>query len=292
MEEKLGFTFYPQNWWTSDSFFLLQPFERYIFLECIFMMYNNNGWLSDNKLIIERRLGTAIKDNVWSKITDLMIKDGDQFTLNSVSKRLKKTISNRKNGKLGGAPKGNQNAKKTTQKNNPNSTQNNPPSLNIKNNTVSSSINTKNNIESMYGYPFVKIDDFHSLYKTFEFDKRYLFLAYKFWQLWYTENPNYKSMQDAKVSKWYDAVRLIVEVDKQKPERLIGVYCYFKKCSEKISGFDDFWYKTVKSVTAFRNKDKGEIYYLDKIISVVNDKIEKDDSFSRLVQETIQKFNR
>ena len=102
---QLGFTFYPKDWWTSDSFFLLQPFERYIYLECLFMMYSNDGWISNNKLIVERRLGTTIKDEVWSKITDLMVKEGDQITHKSVNKRLRKTIANRENGLKGGRPK-------------------------------------------------------------------------------------------------------------------------------------------------------------------------------------------
>lgn len=108
---QLGFTFYPKDWWTSDSFFLLQPFERYIYLEVLFMMYASDGWISDNKLIVERRLGTTIKDEVWSKITDLMVKEGDQITHKSVNKRLRKTMANRENGLKGGRPKG---SKKST----------------------------------------------------------------------------------------------------------------------------------------------------------------------------------
>ncbi|GEM67592.1 hypothetical protein SMI01S_11980 [Sphingobacterium mizutaii NBRC 14946 = DSM 11724] len=102
----LGFTFYPKDWWTSDTFYALQPFERYVYLECIFMMYVNDGWLSDNKLNVERRLGTTIKDEVWCKITDLFVKDGDMLTHKSVNARLRKTIANQNNGLLGGRPAG------------------------------------------------------------------------------------------------------------------------------------------------------------------------------------------
>ncbi|MBE4949940.1 Lin1244/Lin1753 domain-containing protein [Chryseobacterium culicis] len=152
--------------------------------------------------------------------------------------------------------------------------------------------NTTNSINNLYNYSFVKIEDFHELYKKFEFEKKYLFLAYKFWEMWNRENPNQKTLTDAKISRWYEAVRLIVEVDKQKPDKLIGIYCYFQKCANKEAGFDDFWFKTVKSVSAFRKKDKDEVYYLDKIISHVNNKIGKDQDFSRLVQDTIKKFNK
>lgn len=101
---QLGFTFYPKDWWTSDSFFLLQPYERYIYLECLFIMYSQDGWMSKNKLIVERRLGTTIKDEVWKKITDLFISDGEKLTHKSVNARMRKTLSNRENGLKGGRP--------------------------------------------------------------------------------------------------------------------------------------------------------------------------------------------
>ena len=104
---QLGFTFYPKDWWTSDSFYILSPFERYIYLELLFMMYDNEGSIKNDKARIERRSGTTIKDDVWSKITDLMVKDGDQLTHNSVNKRLSRAISSRENGKKGGRPKKN-----------------------------------------------------------------------------------------------------------------------------------------------------------------------------------------
>lgn len=131
MSNQLGFTFYPKDWWTSDSFFLLQPFERYIYLECLFMMYSNDGWISNNKLIVERRLGTTIKDEVWSKITDLMVEDGGQFTHKSVNKRLRKTLANRENGLKGGRPRKTTDSEKNLATEKPkkpkNETQKNPP---------------------------------------------------------------------------------------------------------------------------------------------------------------------
>ncbi|MFV0327427.1 MAG: hypothetical protein ACK5LF_24165, partial [Bacteroides xylanisolvens] len=102
---QLGFTFYPKDWWTSDSFYILNPFERYIYLELLFMMYDNGGSIKNDKVRVERRLGTTIKDDVWSKITDLMVEDGDQLTNVSVNKRLSRAVSSRENGKKGGRPK-------------------------------------------------------------------------------------------------------------------------------------------------------------------------------------------
>ncbi len=66
------------------------------------MMYDNEGSIKNDKVRIERRLCTTIKDDVWSKITDLMVKDGDQLTHKSVNKRLSRAISSRENGKKGG----------------------------------------------------------------------------------------------------------------------------------------------------------------------------------------------
>lgn len=125
---QLGFTFYPKDWWTSDSFFLLQPFERYIYLECLFIMYSQDGWMSSNKLIVERRLGTTIKDEVWNKIKDLFISDGDLLTHKSVNSRMRKTLSNRENGKLGGRPKKEEVTEEEKPKKPNLETQKNPPS--------------------------------------------------------------------------------------------------------------------------------------------------------------------
>ena len=123
---QLGFTFYPKDWWASDSFYILAPFERYIYLELLFMMYSNDGFVSNNKGMIEARLRTTIRDDVWVKITELLVEDGDMLTHKSVNSRLAKTLANRENGKKGGAPKGNRNALKQPKQPNK-TTQNNPP---------------------------------------------------------------------------------------------------------------------------------------------------------------------
>ncbi|MDV3750616.1 hypothetical protein CMU19_04315 [Elizabethkingia anophelis] len=122
---QLGFTFYPKDWWTSDSFFMLQPIERYIYLECLFMMYSNGGYIADSKFLIERRFEVEITDSMWDSITSLMIRDNGNLTHKSVNKRIRKAQANRENGKKGGAPKGNQNARKSTQTTKENNEENN-----------------------------------------------------------------------------------------------------------------------------------------------------------------------
>ena len=138
---------------------------------------------------------------------------------------------------------------------------------------------------------FVSIENFDDCVQDFQGNKKYFFIAYLFWELWYKENPNSKTMKEAKVGKWVDDVRKIVEIDKTSIERLIGIYCYFTKCTKQEIGFDDFWYKTVKSMAAFRNKNKAGVYYIDQIIDKVNDKRDKDQDFLRMVDGAINKFN-
>jgi hypothetical protein len=100
----LGFTFYPKDWWASDSFYILNPFERYLYLELLFMMYANDGLVTNDRVMIEARLRTAIREDSWEKVTGLLIKEGDQLTHKSVNKRLAKRLANRENGKKGGRP--------------------------------------------------------------------------------------------------------------------------------------------------------------------------------------------
>jgi hypothetical protein len=120
MSDKLGFTFYPKDWWTSDTFFELDHFERYIYLECLFIMYLNEGYLKTQKTQLENRTRTQISDEVWQRVTKKFISDEIGLTHPSVNKRLRKVLANRENGKKGGRP---EKPKK------PNSeTQNNPPS--------------------------------------------------------------------------------------------------------------------------------------------------------------------
>ncbi|WP_208103238.1 hypothetical protein [Myroides sp. LoEW2-1] len=126
MSTKLGFTFYPKDWWTSETYFTLTLTQRYLFLECLFIMYSNNGYLSNNKDLLQNRLRTEITNSDWEAVTKEFLLEGKNFTSTSVNKRLKRAISNRENGKKGGAPKGNNNA--TKQPNQPKkTTQNNPP---------------------------------------------------------------------------------------------------------------------------------------------------------------------
>lgn len=106
---KLGFTFYPQDWWTSDTFFEFDAFERYIYLECLFLMYRNDGYMKTQKTQFENRIGIKVDDSVWEKITQKFEKNNLGYTSYTVNARLRKAAVSRKNGKNGGRPRKDQN---------------------------------------------------------------------------------------------------------------------------------------------------------------------------------------
>ena len=148
-------------------------------------------------------------------------------------------------------------------------------------------------LKEMYkDFSFSEIINFKGFYSEFEFNKQYLLIAFKFWKMWKEENPKSKTINSAKLVSWYEIIRLIIESDKQKIERLIAVYKFFQKCQIKEVGYRDFWFKTVKSVGGLRETNKNGEYRLDKIADEVNDKIDKDDSFGRLVDKAIIDFKK
>lgn len=103
---KLGFTFYPQDWWTSDTFFEFNAFERYVYLECLFLMYRNDGYMKTQKTQFENRMGLdEIPNETWNKITQKFEKNNLGYTSSTINARLRKAIVSRKNGAKGGRPK-------------------------------------------------------------------------------------------------------------------------------------------------------------------------------------------
>lgn len=117
--DKLGFTFYPKDWWTSESYFELTPIQRYYYLECLFIMYSNDGMMKTQKTQFENRTRTQVKTEDWDIVVSKFIIDGNFYTHESVNKRLRKAIANRENGKKGGRPPKPKEPKKETQKNPP-----------------------------------------------------------------------------------------------------------------------------------------------------------------------------
>ena len=104
MANALGFTFYPQDWWSSDSFYEFNAFERYIYLECLFIMYRNDGYMKTQKTQFENRTRLIVDDETWQKVTDKFVQNECGFTSETVNKRLKKARISRENGEKGGRP--------------------------------------------------------------------------------------------------------------------------------------------------------------------------------------------
>lgn len=122
--ERLGFTFYPKDWWTSESYFELLPLQRYYYLECLFIMYSNDGYMKTQKTQFENRIRTQVLNEDWESVISKFVLENNLFTHISVNKRMRKALANKENGKKGGRPK-----KDSEKPKKPNSeTQNNPPS--------------------------------------------------------------------------------------------------------------------------------------------------------------------
>lgn len=119
MSDKLGFTFYPKDWWTSESYFELSPIQRYYYLECLFIMYSNDGLMKTQKTQFENRTRTQVKTEDWEIVVSKFIIDKDFYTHESVNKRLRKAVANRENGKKGGRPPKPKEPKIETQNNPP-----------------------------------------------------------------------------------------------------------------------------------------------------------------------------
>lgn len=119
MSDKLGFTFYPKDWWTSESYFELSPIQRYYYLECLFIMYSNDGLMKTQKTQFENRTRTQVKTEDWEIVVSKFIIDKDCYTHESVNKRLRKVVANRENGKKGGRPPKPKEPKIETQNNPP-----------------------------------------------------------------------------------------------------------------------------------------------------------------------------
>ena len=102
--DKLGYTFYPKDWWTSDTFFKLPPELRYLYLEITSLMYLNDGKWNPNRFELTKRFGVDPGDEGWEVLGELFTKDENHWTHESINKRLKKAITSRENGKTGGRP--------------------------------------------------------------------------------------------------------------------------------------------------------------------------------------------
>jgi len=103
-EDKLGYTFYAKDWWSSDTFFDLEFKERYIYLECLSLMYNGKGYMNQTKQQLEKRLRMSISDEEFEIVFSRFVKDANGYTSPTVNKRLTRAVASQKNGSKGGRP--------------------------------------------------------------------------------------------------------------------------------------------------------------------------------------------
>lgn len=104
--KKLGFTFYPQDWWGSDTFLDLPPELRYIYLELISKLYmENNSWKVTQVRIL-KLFGVDVGEEGFRILSNYFNVDTNGYwSLQSIGKRLSKAQASRENGKLGGRPR-------------------------------------------------------------------------------------------------------------------------------------------------------------------------------------------
>jgi len=146
------------------------------------------------------------------------------------------------NGKKGGAPVGNKNAKKQPKNNQK------QPNDNVNDNVIKD-INIK----------------LISLVKPIDFTKPiYYFIAKSYHKLFLDINGETKTLIEAKAHKWIDDVRKLIEIDKVSIRSLIAIKYYFE-CSHKGERVDNFWTNTIKSPASLRKKNKEDVYYWDMI---------------------------
>jgi len=111
----LGFTFYPQNWWTSKHFITLAPLERYFYLEALFYMYINPEGLEDDREFFGQLLRTEISPETWARVTKSFTRVGDYLQSETIAKRRTRAESARINGAKGGRPEKPKNPENETQ---------------------------------------------------------------------------------------------------------------------------------------------------------------------------------
>ncbi len=119
---KLGYTWYPQDWWTSQTFKRLKkfPLVRYAIRELFDLMYQEGKPIFMNKEYLKDDFNIELSEEEFEKLLEyITITNEGKWWLNSVKKRICKAEAARENGKKGGRPKITQEPRKITQNNPP-----------------------------------------------------------------------------------------------------------------------------------------------------------------------------
>lgn len=130
---QLGYTWYPQDWWTSETFKRLKrfPLVRYTIRELFDLMYKEGKPIKMNRDYLYDDFNIELSDAEYDKLLEFItVTDEGLWWIESIRFRMDKAETARQNGQKGGRPKGSNNAKnsaekitqkpsETTQRNNP-----------------------------------------------------------------------------------------------------------------------------------------------------------------------------
>jgi len=121
-----SYTWYPDDWTSSDAVFSLSLCERGLYRELIDLAMRNNNSVQMNIPIWWRKFNSTVEEITETinklELLNLIIVEDGYLRIPSCEKRLDKILFASENGKKGGAPKGNSNA--TKQLNNPKTSEN------------------------------------------------------------------------------------------------------------------------------------------------------------------------
>lgn len=116
---QLGYTWYPQDWWTSQTFRRLKryPLVRYAIRELFDLMYKEGKPVDMCREYLEDDFGINLSDKEYEKLMEyITIDEAGKWWISSIKKRLSKAEAARENGKKGGRPSSKNNKKSETQK--------------------------------------------------------------------------------------------------------------------------------------------------------------------------------
>lgn len=126
---KLGYTWYPQDWWTSETFKRLKrfPMVRYVIRELFDLMYKEGEPIEMNRDYLIDDFNINLSDDEYEKLLQFIeIKEDGKWWIESIKKRLTKAESARENGKNGGRPKGSKKPETEPEEKNPKTQEKNP----------------------------------------------------------------------------------------------------------------------------------------------------------------------
>ncbi|WDF45269.1 hypothetical protein PQ459_10210 [Chryseobacterium sp. KACC 21268] len=105
---QLGYTWYPQDWWTSETFKRLKrfPMVRYTIRELFDLMYKEGKPIKMNRDYLYDDFNIELSDAEYDKLLEFItITDDGLWWIDSIRKRINKAEAARQNGTKGGRPK-------------------------------------------------------------------------------------------------------------------------------------------------------------------------------------------